>query len=180
MSARAQRFYRRSFLPQYKKLQAQISATTLGILVWGPSSSGGDLYGKRLQIRDVLRNKGDAALFSEEIDEEMGNFGLPANARELLQAMTADFIIVIYGSPGAIAEVHDFAHFLQEIGSKLVVFVDERYVTGYGYSGALQELNEMYNNVATYKYPEDIRDCHFSARFKSVWVFFELQSGKRS
>ncbi len=78
--------------------------------------------------------------------------------------MAADFIIVIYGSPGAIAEVHDLAHFLGKVGDKMIIFIDERYIKGYGYSGTLRELSEVYHNVQTYKYPEDIRDCHLLAK----------------
>jgi hypothetical protein len=160
MSPRARKYYLQTFLPRYRELHDQIKETPLGVLVWGPGASGGDLYDKRLQIRDVLRNHGDAAVFSEEVDEARVKVELPLNVRELLQALAADFIVVIYGSPGAIAETHDFTHFLRDVGSKMLVFIDERHVTGYGYSGSLQEMNDLYHNVHTYKYPGDIRDCH--------------------
>jgi hypothetical protein len=83
-----------------------------------------------------------------------------ARAKELIQAHRADFIIVLYSSPGSIAEVHDFGGFLKELGSKMLVFVDSRHVKGYGYSGLLSELKADFNNVHEFTYPEDITECH--------------------
>ena len=79
-----------------------IDATPLVVLVWGPGKSGGDLFIKRGQIRDMLLKHGDVALFSEDLDEVCSGFSGSARAKELIQAHRADFIIVIYGSPGAI------------------------------------------------------------------------------
>src|SRR5262249_30769992 len=77
-----------------------------------------------------------------------------------IQAHRADFIVVLYSSPGSIAEVHDFGGFLKVLGSKMLVFVDSRYIHGYGYSGLLTELKADFNNVHEYQYPEDITECH--------------------
>jgi len=70
---------------------------------------------------------------------------LSAKARELLQAIAADFIVILQGSPGSIAEVHDFAGFIREIGSKMLIFIDERAQEGYSDTGALHELKTLYN-----------------------------------
>lgn len=163
MSAVARDYYERTFLPSYERLARTVEAIPLAVLVWGPGpSSGGDLYHKRLQIRAQLREAGVAAVFSEEIDQAMPEVVGSAKARELLQAVTADLIVVIQGSAGSIAEVHDMSAFPRDIGSKMLIFVDKRAMTGYSFSGALCELRDLYGNVEVYTYPDDIVQCHLS------------------
>lgn len=142
---------------------SDIETTPLVILVWGPGESGGDIFQKRVQIRQMLRERGDVALFSEELDEACKGFAGSSRAKELIQAHRADFIIVLYSSPGSIAEVHDFGGFLKVLGTKMLVFVDSRHINGYGYTGLLSELKAEFNNVHHYKYPEDIAECHLMA-----------------
>jgi hypothetical protein len=138
----------------------------------GPGPAGADLFQKRQQIRGLLRLRGDAAFFSEELDVAYSDFSASARARELLQAHGADFLVVLYSSPGAIAEVHDFGGFLYELGSKMLVFIDSRHVSGYGYTGLLSELKARFNNVQTFEYPKDIVECHLTGaveeRLKSL------------
>jgi hypothetical protein len=162
MSAVARAHYER-YIRWLKDDMSDISATPLVILVWGPGESGGDLFAKRVQIKEMLLKQGDVALFSEELDEVCKGFAGSARAKELIQAHRADFIVVIYASPGSIAEVHDFGGFLKALGSKMLVFADSRHTEGYGYSGLLSELKAEFNNVQTYKYPEDIHECHLMA-----------------
>lgn len=179
MSSEARALYESEFLPQFNKLMSQIRNTPLSILVWGPGSHGGDLYEKRLQIRGRLRTLGHAAIFSEELSSEaLNRSGISASTKvvEFCQAVSADFIVVIHSSAGSIAEVHDFAEFLSVIGRKMLVFIDHRYHEGYSYSGALEELSTLYNNVETYRYPIDIKKCFLlSAVEKKVLV---LQAAK--
>lgn len=164
MSARAREYFLNYFAAKYKELQAEANATPLSVLIWGPGESGGDLYEKRVQIRSLLREQGYAAVFSEEVDLELpASPGMSSKMRELLQAQAADFIIVLQASPGSTAEVHDFANVLNGIGAKMLIFIDSRFVEGYSYTGALHELTTLYRNVETYKYPEDITECHLSA-----------------
>ena len=138
----------------------EVAETPLTILVWGPGPQGGDLYNKRLQIRGQLRSIGIAALFSEEINV-VGNYPeLSAKANEMCQALAADFIIVIQSSPGSTAEVHDFAGFIEDIGRKMLIFIDERAQDGYSFTGALRELKVRYNCVETFSYPKDIEECN--------------------
>jgi hypothetical protein len=157
-TSRAREYYEKTFLPKYRELQWSVEATPLTVLIWGPGHSGRDLYQKRVQIRNLLREKGYAAVFSEDVDAEC-SFPASAKARELLQALAADFIVVIQASPGSTAEIHDFAGFIQDLGPKMLIFVDSRYVDGYSYTGALNDLKVIYNNVHTYQYPRDIEEC---------------------
>jgi hypothetical protein len=137
------------------------------ILVWGPGMGAHDLYGKRIfkkrqQIRDELRRRGHAAFFSEEL-EGRGDKGKSIKAIEFAQAQAADLIVVMDASYGSVAEVHDFAP-SRVVNFKMLVFIDESAKDGYSYRGALKDLDEAYDNVKTFKYPEDIVDCHLLGR----------------
>ncbi len=158
LSPRAKEYFNTVFKPKYEQLQQAVRQTPLAILVWGPGASAGDLYQKRLQIRDELRRRGHAAFFSEELEgsapESMSQKGI-----EFLQAQAADLIVVMQASYGSVAEVHDFAEH-RVINFKMLIFIDERAADGYSYRGALTELKALYNNVETYKYPDDITQCH--------------------
>jgi hypothetical protein len=81
----------------------------------------------------------------------------------MCQAIAADFVLVIQSSPGSVAEVHDLAGLVKEVGRKMLIFVDDRHQDGYSFKGALRELKTLYNNVETYKYPKDINECNLVA-----------------
>lgn len=159
LSPEAREFYERSFLPRYRELLDRVNRTPLAVLVWGPGPSGGDLYLKRVQIINALRAVGVTALFSEDIDEDQPQPGISARDRELAQALAADCIVALAASPGALAEVHDFAGFTTDIAPKMLVFLDRRHAQGYSAQGSLQDLQNLYGNVETYRYPDDIRRC---------------------
>jgi len=158
LSPRAQQFFEHVFKPRYDALQQAVRQTPLVILVWGPGASAGDLYQKRLQIRDELRRLGHAAMFSEELAGGTPA-GMSQKGIEFLQAQAADLIVVMQTSYGSVAEVHDFASY-RVVNFKMLIFIDERAQDGYSYRGALSELKTLYGNVETFKYPDDITQCH--------------------
>lgn len=163
MTRRARQHYEKQFLTKYKRYIKQVNNTPLTLLIWGPGESGGALYQKRLQIRGMLRKLGFAAVFSEEVEKKHPIPGLSSKAKELLQACSADLIVVLQSSPGSIAEVHDFAG-LVDIGSKMMIFVNEEFEAGYSYAGALTELKTEYGNVHMFKYPRDIEQCYLAGK----------------
>jgi hypothetical protein len=181
MSTRAREYFLREFASKYAALQAKAESEPLSVLIWGPGEAGGDLYEKRCSIRALLLEQGYAAVFSEEVDSELpAKPGMSSKIRELLQALAADFVIVFQSSPGSTAEVHDFANVLNGIGAKMLIFIDSRYIGGYSYTGALEELATLYKNVQTYKYPEDIIECHLSSAVTSRlrvlrWAKFHME-----
>src|SRR5882724_7033568 len=85
MSPAAKAHYEK-YVRWLKDDMSDIEATPLVVLVWGPGESGGDLFKKRQQIRDELREHGDVALFSEELEEVCSGFAGSARAKELIQA----------------------------------------------------------------------------------------------
>ena len=158
LSPRAQQFFDQVFKPRYDALQQAVRQTPLVILVWGPGASAADLYQKRLQIRDKLRELGHAAMFSEDLAGSTSDH-FSQKGIEFLQAQAADLIVVMQTSYGSVAEVHDFASY-RIINFKMLIFIDERAQDGYSYRGALTELKTLYGNVETFKYPDDITQCH--------------------
>ncbi len=164
MTSDARAFYEGTFLPRYTEMLRQVLQTPLTVLIWGPGKGGGDLYSKRLQIRGQLRESGITAIFSEEVEVANPFSSYSAKALELCQALAADFIVVLQSSIGSTAEVHDFSQFVADVGRKMLIFIDSRAKDGYSYTGALQELTMLYNNVETYEYPRDIHECHLLAK----------------
>lgn len=158
LSSRAEQYFNNVFKPKYDALQQAVKQTPLAILVWGPGASAGDLFQKRVQIRDELRRRGHAAFFSEDLEGTAPD-SLSQKGIEFLQAQAADLIVVMQVSYGSVAEVHDFAEH-RVINYKFLIFIDEKATDGYSYRGALAELKTLYNNVETYKYPEDIVQCN--------------------
>ena len=162
MSPEARAYYENHFLPRYRQILAEVERTPLVVLVWGPGPAFGDLHDKRLQILRELRLRHVTAIFSEEVDEDNPRIAASSKAREIAQAIAADFIVVIQALPGSIGEAHDVGAFLTTLGSKVLVFVDETATAGYGFTGVLQELRILYGNVETFRYPDDINSCRLT------------------
>ena len=64
------------------------------------------------------------------------------------------------------------------LGKKMLIFVDSRYTSGYGYSGLLTDLKQRFGNVHEYTYPADITDCHLLG--KAVEKLITLRVAKWS
>src|SRR5215469_11365316 len=82
--------YEECFLPRYKRFLEEVDETALTVLIWGPGPTGGDLYEKRLQIRDELRAIGITALFSEEVCQSVIDTAHLLSTQELAQAKASD------------------------------------------------------------------------------------------
>ena len=51
----------------HQEIEHILSKAKLNIVIFGPNSSGGDLYKKRCQIRDLLNGYGHTATFPEDV-----------------------------------------------------------------------------------------------------------------
>lgn len=145
--------------------QSLIDRSRLSVLVWGPSEQGDkDLYGKRIQIRNKLRELGHEAGFSEDIltPSVIGAGGINLSVAELLQAREYEYIVTIMGSPGSIAEVHDFCR-EPEIAHKMTICINEEHLSGY--SGQVLHIFEgNHGRIEKFKFPDDIIGCHLLGR----------------
>ena len=114
------------FLVRVKKVEKKIADTALSILVWGPGNRSSDqlLYQNRRRIRDELRRQGNAAIFSEEIANSTKQ-ELPVTLSELAQAISADFIVVLMASWGALSEIEEYGHD-PEVASKMLILLPEQ------------------------------------------------------
>ncbi|PYS77743.1 MAG: hypothetical protein DMF67_02735 [Acidobacteria bacterium] len=143
-------------------LVAEIKRIPLRILVWGPSpASPGPVAFKRVQIRDALVAEGFLAVFSEIWAGAAP--GLSQKTNELTQALTAHLIIIlIEGSPGALAEMHDFSS-RQDVARKMLVMCPRRYSDGYSIKGAGAILSVAFGNLDLYEDGE-IENCNVLTR----------------
>ena len=146
--------------------QSLIARSRLSVLIWGPGEQGDkDLYGKRIQIRNKLRELGHEAEFSEDIltPSVMGAGGINLSVAELLQAREYEYIFSIMGSPGSIGEVHDFCH-MPEIAHKMTICINEEHLSGYSGQGVLRIFEGNHGRIEKFKFPEDITECHLLGR----------------
>ncbi len=169
LSPAARAYFEQIFKPGLTAMQAEVARTPLIILVWGPGPGNPALYNKRVQIRDELRRCGHAAFFSEDLQDFKPDT-YSQKAIEFLQARNADFIVVMQVSYGSVAEVHDFSDD-GVIARKMLIFISDKNTDGYSYQGALSELKALYNNVETFREPDDIQSCRLKTRvFEKVNV----------
>jgi hypothetical protein len=130
---------------------------SLRVLVWGPSLTGQPadedrrrLQEKRQKIIDDLQDLGHAATTSEELleramekteFEDLGN--RPLQHVEAHQLQEADFVIVLLGPPGTIAETSGLLT-SRTLARRAAVFYDATAVVG-GYleAGPLSNLEAL-------------------------------------
>ncbi len=139
--------------------------STLRILVWGPSASGGDLYEKRVQIKQRLELLGHTVHFSEDVwtSEHLKRSGLNITVAEYIQASCYDFIVCLMASAGSIAEVHDFAK-ERAFAGKMMICADASHKSGYSANGALTIFEGMNGKLDWFTNPTDLIECHLTGR----------------
>jgi hypothetical protein len=109
----------------------------IAVLIWGPSPTAPTpLSDTRVKLRDELIRNGHLAQFSEDLIDPLSHHGL--QVQQLSHLESHDIVFSIPGSPGSIAEIHDFAK-LPRLSNKIVTFLDRAYNDGYA-NLALMEL----------------------------------------
>ncbi|MEI6310041.1 MAG: hypothetical protein WCP58_10420 [bacterium] len=114
----------------------------LRILVWGPGDPGTSAppekqkaYRKRLQIKDVLRNRFPRAEvnFSEDLEMVQIATGIIGQLRkEALQARTADLILMLAISRGAELELDHFVPTYPWFREKVYVLLPQQFIPPQG------------------------------------------------
>ena len=152
----ARRSFDRGVEEQLKK-EEQIA---FNILVWGMSPDGdAPIARKRKDIGNELIEDGHNAMFSEDLTNLGSALNLSEAGRELAQAREADLIIVLVeGSPGALAEVCDFC-VRPDIAHKVYIMAPYSYRDGYPGKGDLRDLDEGYGAVYWYG-QQDVIACN--------------------
>lgn len=150
LSQSAFQFFRDVFKPHYDSFRQAVSETPLVALMWGPSS---DWYRQRLEIRDALVERGHQVVFREDLGIPAGL--VPQRAVDLIPGYSTDIAIVVQSSYAAIGEVQHFAEF-RVVESRMLIFIDDAAKDRRSYLPSIAQLQLLYNNVETFKSPEEI------------------------
>ena len=146
---------KKQFLRGYRALLLEVNSIALNILVWGPAPASDTPEAKKRQaLAHALIKEGHNAMFSEELPSS----GLATHHEEYLQAKSADAIVVLYVSFGAVGEVHDFAS-VPEISRKMLIWAPRIARSGYGGQGLLKGLAEVGPAQVRFFSDKDLRDC---------------------
>jgi hypothetical protein len=153
------------FEAKYKAYMEDLrQKVALTILVWGPNlGSQSPVANKRKEIFQALQKLGHKAVFSENINVEVGN--VSEKMKEFAQALAADLIIILLeDAPGALAEAHDFCNH-PDLAPKIYVMIPRKYEGGYSAQGAIKDLDDGYGGVYWYA-EEELEICN--VRTKAV------------
>lgn len=127
------------------------------VLVWGAGPWGGDLYEKRLQIINKLRE--DPNIYADSSDIDPPKMSVPARlslrSKEIIQAQAYDVIVLMPCSRGSVAELHDILPY-EQLMRKTFVLLDEGTLGDYS-SKAVKE--RWPNQVETYN-TDDLKACN--------------------
>ena len=164
LKTEAARRARRSFESGVEEQLKKEEQIALSVLVWGMSPDrDAPIARKRKDIGNQLIENGHNAMFSEDLINLGHGLDLSEASRELAQAREADFIIVLVeGSPGALAEVCDFC-VRPDIAHKVYIMAPHSYRAGYPGRGDLRDLDEGYGVVHWYG-QEDVAACNLLAQ----------------
>lgn len=126
----------------------QIQRLPIAALIWGPApDSGSPIAGARVQLRDELINAGHLARFSEDLIDPSSQHSVLI--QQVAQAESHDIVFSIPGSPGSIAEIHDFAR-IPGISHKIVAFIDYAWSDGYSNQSLVQLQSTATCQIQTY------------------------------
>ncbi len=147
------------FLDELQRQTERVKQIPLTVLIWGPSEdTSNPVAEKRVNIRNHLREIGHNAQFSERLSNEECFKDLSEKSKEFIQAQSSHLIIVLLeGSPGALAESHDFCNH-PELAGKFYIMIPDSYKDGYSGKGAIKDLSDGYGGVYWYQEGE-IASC---------------------
>ncbi|SEO20354.1 hypothetical protein [Mucilaginibacter sp. OK283] len=115
--------------PKISQELSHVSEIPVSVLLWGPYPDDTHEVGRlRIDLRNELREEGHLAMFGEEIVD----FKLTASLRvqQLVHAGQFDVVVSLPSTPGAIGELHDFAHDWR-VNTKLLVCLNKQLMDGY-------------------------------------------------
>ena len=139
-----------------KAHRASAVSFPLHILIWGPSNNETKEYKARCKIREELIKRGHNASFSEDLCKHPKAIQDPLRD-EFLQAVSADVIIMIYGSRGTQTE-RDTILVYHDIAQKAYVLIEETMWSNIQSSIASSSWEKMGGiaHIIRYKAPEEL------------------------
>lgn len=157
---------------------ARIRRVPIAVLVWGPApASGSALAITREKLRDALIAEGHVVRFSEDLYD--GTSGHSLVAQQVAHAEAFDIVFSFPGSPGSIAEIHDFAR-IPGIGHKIIAFVDQSHNGGYSNQSLIALESALTSRIQLYE-PASLPDGVIAAALDQVHRLQELfyMAGRR-
>ena len=147
LSEEAKNLYKQ-LKPQYDKKLSEIKKIPVSVLIWGPSTESTSEIGKiRKQLRSILRQEGNLAMFSEELCDINCDFSV--RIQQLVQAEQYDIVISIPESPGSIGEIHDFAVDTR-VNKKFIIFLNEDFSSGYSFNSLISISSAVSAEIILY------------------------------
>jgi hypothetical protein len=143
---------------EQRRLEAveRIRRVPVSALIWGTAPDASTPIGTaRRNLRDALLADGHLAQFSEDLFDP--GCGLSILAQQVTQAEAHDIVFSIPGSPGSIAEIHDFAR-IPGISHKVVAFLDNAWSAGYSNQSLVQLQSTATCQIQLYQ-SSDLPDC---------------------
>jgi hypothetical protein len=158
-------------LVERKRLETleQVKLLPIAALIWGPApDSDSPLAKARVLLRDELLKDGHLARFSEDLLDPTSQHSILI--QQVAQAHSHDIVFSIPGSPGSIAEIHDFAR-IPGISHKIVAFLDYAWSDGY----SSQSLMQLESSATCQVQPYDCKDLPGCIIKKAKSLIMRLQ-----
>lgn len=160
LSPRAATYFKDIFQARFEQIRAAVPKTPFSVILWGPGPGSLALYNKRVQIRDELRLREQAAFLAEDLPL-LQDLSVMPRLQRWMQATAADLVVVIVATTENLAGAHEFTADAL-IRSKLIVFTPDAALTP-EYRAVLNELAARYDNVKPFHYPDDVTSCKLRA-----------------
>lgn len=139
---------------------AKVERIPIAVLLWGPSVTSDTPQAQtRLLLREALTLRGHLARFSEDLIDPSCGHSLVI--QQVAQAESHDIVISVPGTPGSIAEIHDFAR-VPGIAPKIVTFLDNDWSSGYSNQSLIQLQSLATCRVQLY-HARDLPGCIINA-----------------
>lgn len=139
--------------PRYNAFRNAARQTPLVILLWSPNPSTGAWAGLSKRILAELERLGHTVFYDEHL-------GISTSMRfkkgvEYQASDSVDLIVVVQPGYAPIGDVYDFED-MRVVDTKMLLFIDEAAPDRHLYDRALTLLKSHFNNVETFRNPQDI------------------------
>ncbi len=153
---------------------ARIRKTPVAVLIWGPNPTAADpIAGTRIALRDTLMKEGHVARFSEDLIKT--GTGFSTLAQQVAHVEAHDIVFSLPGSPGSVAEIHDFAR-MPGVSHKIISFLNRDWNDGYSNQTLIQLRSTLSPDIQIYD-PAQLPDCVVNSALEFVhrlqeWFYF--------
>jgi hypothetical protein len=146
-------FHSKDFELRYNAFRNAARQTPLVIMLWAPNPSTGAWAGLSKRILDELERLGHTVFYNEHL-------GISTSMRfkkgvEYQASDSVDLIVVVQPGYAPIGDVYDFED-MRIVDTKMLLFIDEAAPDRHLYDRALTLLKSRFNNVETFRNPQDI------------------------